>query len=83
MIYRLVGHEILNKTVYFFVISMYISRVNGENVRKIAKCKFTRQIIYHLIGHKILNKTRYSFKRYYFQILRYLRKCMKKFNIIE
>ena len=40
MIYHLVGHEILNKTVYFcilFVISTYISRVNGENVRKIAK----------------------------------------------
>ena len=37
MIYHLVGHEILNKTVYFFVISKYISRVNGENVRKIAK----------------------------------------------
>ena len=37
MIYHLVGHEILNKTVYFFVISNYISRVNGENVRKIAK----------------------------------------------
>ena len=40
-------------------------------------------MICHLVGHKILNKTRYSFKRYYFQILRYLRKCMKKFNIIE
>ena len=37
MIYHLVGHEILNETVYFFVISTYISRVNGENVRKIAK----------------------------------------------
>ena len=40
-------------------------------------------MIYHLVGHKILNKTLYSFKRYYFQILRYLRQCMKKFNIIE
>ena len=40
-------------------------------------------MIYHLVGHKILNKTVYYFKRYYFQILRYLRKCMKKFNIIE
>ena len=37
MIYNLVGHEILNKTMYFFVHSMHISRVNGENVRKIAK----------------------------------------------
>ena len=40
MIYHLVGHAILNKTVYFcilFVISTYISRVNGENVRKIVK----------------------------------------------
>ena len=34
MIYYLVGHEILNKTVYFFVTLTYISR---ENVRKIAK----------------------------------------------
>ena len=40
-------------------------------------------MIYHLVGHKILNKTLYYFKRYYFQILRYLRKCMKKFHIIE
>ena len=32
---------------------------------------------YHLVGHKILNKALYSLKRYYFQILRYLRKCMK------
>ena len=37
MIYHLVGHEILNITVYFFVTSTYISRVNGENVRKTAK----------------------------------------------
>ena len=37
MIYHLVEHEILNKTVYFFVISTYISCVNGENVHKIAK----------------------------------------------
>ena len=34
MIYHLVGHEILNKTVYFVC---HMSRVNGENVRKIAK----------------------------------------------
>ena len=40
-------------------------------------------MIYHLVGHKILNKTLYYFKRYYFQILRYLRKSMKKLNIIE
>ena len=40
-------------------------------------------MIYYLVGHKILNKTLYSFKRYYFQILKYLRECMKKFNIIE
>ena len=37
MIFHLVEHAILNKTVYFFVISTYISRVNGENVPKIAK----------------------------------------------
>ena len=35
--YHLVGHEILNKTVYIFVISVDSSRVNGENVRKMAK----------------------------------------------
>ena len=37
MIYHLVGHEILNITVYLFFIPTYISRVNGENVRKISK----------------------------------------------
>ena len=40
-------------------------------------------MIYHLVGHEILNKTLYFVKHYYSQILRYLRKCMKKFNIIE
>ena len=88
MIYHLVGHEILNKNCILFVISTYVSRVNGENVCKkrkteISKCKFMRQVIYNLVGHKILNKTLYPFKRYYFQILRCLRKCMKKLNIIE
>ena len=39
-------------------------------------------MIYHLVGHEILNKTLYFVKRYYSQILRYVRKCMKKFNII-
>ena len=39
------------------------------------------QMIYHLVGHEIQNKTLYFVKRYYSQILRYLRKCMKKFNI--
>ena len=89
MIYHIVGHEILNKTVYFVChFNVYFSRKwrkcsqNSEKT-EISKCKFTRQIIYHLVGHKILNKTLYSFKRYYFQILRYLRKCMKKLNIIE
>ena len=76
------------KQCILFVISTYISRVNGENVRKIAKteiskCQYARQMIYNLVGHKILNKTLYYFKRYYFEILRYWRKCMKKFNIIE
>ena len=37
MIYHPAGYEILNKTVYFFVISTYNSRVNDEHVRKIAK----------------------------------------------
>ena len=76
------------KLCALFVASMYISRVINENVRKMAKTKtlnfkFMRQMIYHLVGHEILNKTLYFVKRYYSQILRYLRKCMKKFNIIE
>ena len=37
MIYHLVGHEILNITVYFIFHLTYISRVNRENVRKISK----------------------------------------------
>ena len=37
MIYHPEEHEILNIIVYFFFISTYISRVNGENVRKISK----------------------------------------------
>ena len=37
MVYHLVGHEILNITVYFiFHFNVYFS-VNGENVRKISK----------------------------------------------
>ena len=88
MIYHLVAHEILNITVYLFFISTYISRVNGENVRKISengnlKYKFTRQTIYYPVGHEILNKMLYFVKRYCSHMLRYLRKCMKKFNIIE
>ena len=50
---------------------------------EIQKYKFTNQTIYHLVGHEILNKTLHFVKRYYSQILRYLRKCMKTFNIIE
>ena len=42
-----------------------------------------KQMIYHLVGHKILNKTLYFVKRYYFRGWRYLRKYMKKLNIIE
>ena len=89
MIYHLVGREILNKTVYFAChFNVYFLRKwrkfsQNSKKTKISKCKFTRQMIYHIVGHKILNKTLYSFKRYYFHILRYLRKCMKKFNIIE
>ena len=37
MIYHLVGYEIRNKTVQFFVILTYISRVNGEIFRKMVK----------------------------------------------
>ena len=44
---------------------------------------FIYRQIYHFVGYEILNKTLYFIKRYYSQILRYLRKCMKKFNIIE
>ena len=50
---------------------------------EIQKYIFTSQTISHPVGHEILNKTLYFVKRYYSQILRYLRKCMKKFNIIE
>ena len=76
------------KLCALFVVSTYISHVIDENVRKMTKTKtlnfkFMRQMIYHLVGHEILNKTLYFVKRYYSQILRYLRKCMKKFNIIE
>ena len=35
IIYHLVGHEIMNKTVYIY--SKYISCVNGKNFCKIAK----------------------------------------------
>ena len=64
MIYHLVGHEILKKTVYVVCHFNVYSRVNGEIVRKIAKngisnCKFMKQMIYHLEGQKILNKTLY------------------------
>ena len=48
---------------------------------EIQKYKFTSQTICHLVGHEILNKTLYFVKRYYSQILKYLRKCMKKFII--
>ena len=37
MIYHLVGDDILNITVYFIFHLTYISRVNGENVRKMSK----------------------------------------------
>ena len=37
MIYHLVGHEILNITVYFTFHLRYISCVNRANVRKISK----------------------------------------------
>ena len=71
-----------------FVVSTYISRLIDENVRKkaktkILKYKFMRKMIYHLVGHEILQKTVYFVKRYYFRGWRYLRKCMKKLNIIE
>ena len=76
------------KLCALFVVSTYISCVINENVRKMAKTKilhfkFIRQMIYYLVGHEILNKTLYYAKRYYSQILRYFRKCMKKINIIE
>ena len=50
MIYHLVGHEILNKTVYYFFILTYITRVNGKIVCKMVKngnlkYKFVRQMI--------------------------------------
>ena len=88
MICHLVGHEILNIIVYFIFISTYISRVNGENVRKISKNGNLKIQIYEAndissLGHEILNKTLYFVKRSCSHMLRYLRKCMKKFKIIE
>ena len=52
------------KLCALFVVSMYISRVINENVRKMAKTKtlnfkFMRQMIYHLVGYEILNITVY------------------------
>ena len=46
MIYHLVGHEILNIKVHFFFILIYVSRVNGENVRKISKNGYLELQIY-------------------------------------
>ena len=91
MIYHLVGHEILNITVHFvFRSNVYFSRKWRKCSQNLEKWKFKNTnlrvkwyIIYHLVGHGILNKTLYFVKRYYSQLLRYLRKCMKKFNIIE
>ena len=45
---------------------------------EIQKYKFTSQTLFHFVGHEILNKALYFVKRYYSQILRYFRKCMKK-----
>ena len=76
------------KRCILFIILMYASRVIGENVRKISKNGNLKTQIYEandidLVGHKILNKTLYFVKRYYFRGWRYLRKCMKKLNIIK
>ena len=46
MIYHLVGHEILNKTVHFLIISAYVSCVIDENVRKISKNRNLKIQIY-------------------------------------
>ena len=45
---------------------------------EIEKYNFKRQTIYHLVGHEILNKMVYFVKRYYLQMLKYLRKCIEK-----
>ena len=50
---------------------------------EILKYKFARQTIFHHVGYEILNKTLYFVKRYCSHMLKYLKKCMKKFNIIE
>ena len=76
MIYHLVGHEILNITVYYiFHFNVYFLRKCSQNLEK-WKFKNTNLRVkrYHLVGHEILNKTLYFVKRYYSQILRYLRK---------
>ena len=46
MIYNLVGHEILNKTVHFLIISTYVSCIIGENVRKSSKNRNLKIQIY-------------------------------------
>ena len=71
------------KRCILFIILTYDSRVIGENVRKISKygnlkTQIYEQMIYHIVGHKILSKTLYFFRRCYFRVWRYLRKCMKK-----
>ena len=48
MMYNLVEHEILKKTVYFFVILTCISRVNGEIVRKMVKNGNLKMQIYEV-----------------------------------
>ena len=45
MIYHLVGHEVLKQCI-LFVISTYISCINGENVRKLAKNENFKMQIY-------------------------------------
>ena len=68
------------KLCALFVVSMYISRVNNENVRKTAKTKtlnfkFMRQMIYHLVGHEILNITVYFIFHFNVYLSRKWRKC--------
>ena len=63
-----------------FIVSIYISLVINENVRKMAKTKvykykFMRQMIYHLVGHEILNKTVYFIYHFNVYFTRNWRKC--------
>ena len=61
MIYHLIWHEILDRTVYFVChFNVYFSCKWRKCSQNSEKCKFMRPMIYHLVRHKILCKMVYS-----------------------